>query len=284
LNNDDSLFHRLKDTMPYLKSAQMRIATFVKEKPRVAMKLTVTELAHATKTAASTVVEFCKRLGYAGFSDLKISLAQEIELVESMTLDFERVSRIAGNLVKFIYSSASESLSSLSASELEIAAGGLLPADKVEIFAFGFDAVAGLDLFVKLKQLGFQCNFYENPFMQSISAYHMTSQSVGIAISSSHSSRDILDSIQYAKRAGSMVISIAAAGSKIAAASDVVLPTYSKTKILPEGGILTRYIQLLMVDSLFLKLLEMDRERFASAYRQFEEIINYKRRGDRGVI
>ncbi len=284
MNNDESFFHRLKDMMPYMKPTQTKIAGFVTDNPRVAMKLTVTELASATQTAASTVVEFCKKLGYTGFRELKIALAQELELVESMNLDFERVSRIAGNLVEFIYKNTSDSLSSLGASELESAARTLLDADKVEVFAFGFDAVAGYDFFVKLKQLGFQCNFFENPFMQSISAYHMTSRSVGIAISSSHSSRDILDSIQYAKRAGSMVIAIAASGSKIAGASDIVLPTYSKTKILPEGGILTRYIQLLMVDSLFLKLLEMEKVRFSDSYRQFEEIINYKRRGDRGVI
>ncbi len=284
MNNDDSFFHRLTDTMPYVKRAQAKIAEFIKANPRVVMKLTVTELASATKTAASTVVEFCKKLGYTGFRDLKISLAQELELVESMNLDFDRVSKVAGNLAEFVYRNAADSLSALSASELEAAGKGLLSADKVEVFAFGFDAVAGYDLFVKLKQLGFQCNFFENPFMQSVSAYHMSSRSVGIAISSSHSSRDILDSIKYAKKAKSLVIAIAAAGSKIALASDTVLPTYSRKKILPEGGILTRYIQLLMVDALFLKLLEMDKERFSSAYKQFEEIINYKRRGDRGVI
>jgi len=278
LMSKHSFFQELKDILPYLKPAQTRLANYIMKRPRKVINMSIKDLAGKTDTAASTVVDFCKKLGFPGFKSLKISLAQELELVESMSLDLEKISRISKNLFSFTVDNLKPVLSSVSADDIQKCCESLLKSDVVEIMAFGFDGVAGYDLFLKLKHIGFQVNFFDNPYLQNISASYADSKTCVIAISSSHSSRDLLDSISYARNAGANIIGIAPPDSNIAKESDILLPTYARTRVLPEGGILTRYIQLFIIDMLFLKLLEMGKDRFQKAYKDFEGILNYRRR------
>ncbi len=276
--NEYNSFQRLRDLFPYLKPAQGRVAKYIMNHPREVINLDIRELAKKTNTAPSTVVELCKKLGFSGFRNLKIALAQELEVMEFMSLDLSKIPRISKNLIGFIVDNLEPSLSLISDKALRESCEILLNSKIVEVMAFGFDEIAGYDLFIKLKQLGFQVNFFENPYLQSISASYATNESCAVVISSSRISRDLLDSISCARKAGAKIIGIVSPNSKMAEVSDVVLPTYSKVKILPEGGILTCYIQLFVIDTLFLKLLEMGKGRFQKAYKDFEEILNYKRK------
>ncbi|MFO7881241.1 MAG: MurR/RpiR family transcriptional regulator [Kosmotogaceae bacterium] len=284
MKDKNSFFQSLKDELPFLKPAQHRVAKYISEYPRLVINLTIKELAKETNTAPSTIVDFCKKLGFNGFRSLKINIAQEIELIESMRLDFDKVSNTSRNLVQYISENLNHTLPLIPSESVRKGCELILQSKIIDIMAFGFDSIAGRDLFMKVKFLGFQVNYFENAFMQSVSASQMTKESCAIAMSSSHSSSDLIDSMNYASNAGAKIISIAPPNSKILRKGDVQLPTYSKTKVIPEGGILTRYIQLLVVDSLFLKLLEMGKERFLDTYIKFEDIINYKRKGDEGVV
>ncbi|MDK2951807.1 MAG: hypothetical protein PWQ77_1472 [Kosmotogales bacterium] len=279
-----SFFQRLKDELPYLKPAQARIARFIIKDPRLVISITIKELSRHTNTAPSTVVDFCKKLNFRGFRDLKIELAQELEMVESMKFNLNKVSKISKNLLEVIQENLQFSLPQLLPETIEKACDHILNSKTIDIMAYGFDGVAGHDLFIKMKTLGFQVNFFDNPFLQSLSAYQMGPDSTAIVISSSHSSSDLLDSMKYARETGAKIISMAPPDSKILERSDVKLPLFPKTKILPEGGILTRYIQLLAVDTLFLELIQMGKDKFKKSYSNFEYIINYKRRGDEGVV
>jgi len=282
--NTESFFQKLKEKLPSLRPAQARIAHYIIKYPRVVISLTIRDLAKETDTAPSTIVDFCKNLDFSGFRDLKIALAQELDLVESMNLNVSKISETSRNLATFIANNLDQAIRFVPQENVNRACEVIQKSRVVEILAFGFDAIAGHDLFIKMKQLGFQCNFYENAFMQTLSASQINGDGCAIAISSSHSSTDLLDSMNYAKNAGAPIISIASPSSRILERSDVQLPTYPKTKVLPEGGILTRYIQLVIIDMLFLRLLEMNPERFGENYKKFERIINYKRRGDEGVV
>lgn len=284
MGDKNSFFQSLKDELPYLKPAQHRVAKYISEFPRLVINLTIKELAKETNTAPSTIVDFCKKLGFNGFRSLKINIAQELELIESMRLDFDKVSNTSRNLVQYISENLNHTLPLIPSESINKACKLILRSKIIDIMAFGFDSIAGRDLFMKVKFLGFQANYFENAFMQSLSAAQMTKKSCAIAISSSHSSSDLLDSMNYASNAGAKIISVAPPNSKILRKGDVQIPTYSKTKVIPEGGILTRYIQLLVVDSLFLKLLELGKESFLDTYIKFEDLINYKRKGDKGVV
>lgn len=279
-----SIFQSMKDMLPTLSDSQGRIAKLIIEQPTKILQMNIIELARLCNTSPSTIVELCKTLGFSGFKTLKIAIAQEINLLQTMRPDPSRISQINKNFFEFIFSELKESIQLISEDQIRDTAQVILASKVIEILAYGFDAIAGKDLFLKLKEFGFQVNFFDNPFLQSISAAQLGENGCAVAISSSHSSTDLLDSMNYSKGSGAKVIAIASPASKIAQACDILLPTYVETEVLSEGGFLTRYLQLLVVDFVILKMLELDKERLEKKYKDFEKILAHKRRGDKGVF
>lgn len=279
-----SVYHKLKDFFPEMKGVHSRIARQIIENPSSVIEMKITDFAKAVRVSPASLVDFCKKLGFSGFKEFRLALAQEISLLESMKPDMEKISNVSRNYFDFVMNEVKESLELLNDEIVAKAASTLMSSSIIEIVAYGFDTVAARDLFLKLKQFGFQVNFFENPFLQSISASFLNEKSSLIGISSSHSSRDLLDAVNYAKKAGAIVIALAPPSSAVMDLADISLPVYVKTEVLSEGGFLTRFVQLFVVDMLLMKMLDMDKQRFKDLYAHFEEVLRYKRRGDRGVF
>ncbi|KAF2958913.1 RpiR family transcriptional regulator [Thermotoga sp. Ku-13t] len=279
-----SVYHKLQDLLPQLRGMSAMIAKQVMEHPNWVLEMRITDFAKKIGTSPASLVDFCKKLGFTGFREFRLALAQETSLLESLKPDMEKVSEVSRNYFDFAMEEIRESLKLITDDKLTKAAEALMKSKVVEIVAYGFDTVAARDLFLKLKQFGFQVNFFENPFLQSISASFLDEHACLVAISSSHSSRDLLDAAGYARKAGATLIAIAPPSSAVVDLVNVFLPVYVKTEVLPEGGFLTRFLQLFVIDMLLLKMLEMDKERFRKLYSHFEEVLRYKRRGDRGVF
>lgn len=279
-----SVYHRLRDLLPQLRGAHAEIARHVIENPSAVLEMRITDFAKKVGISAASLVDFCKKLGFSGFKEFRLALAQEISLLESMKPDVEKISEVSQDYLNFVFGEIEESLKLVDDGELTRAASVLVRSEIVEIAAYGFDTVAARDLFLKLKQFGFQVNFFENPFLQSISASFLNERCCLVAISSSHSSRDLLDAVTYAKKAKATVVAVAPPSSVVTDLVDVFLPVYVRTEVLPEGGFLTRFLQLFLIDMLLLRMFDLDKNRFKNLYSHFEEVLNYKRRGDRGVF
>ncbi|GAB4312959.1 MULTISPECIES: MurR/RpiR family transcriptional regulator [Pseudothermotoga] len=279
-----SVFQKMKDMMPSMSRSQIRIAQFIIENPSKVLNMNILELARSCESSPSTVVEFSKKLGFSGYKSFQIALAQEIALFETLKPDSDRLRRICRDFLGFVFSELKQSVELISDEVLTRASDIILKSNVVEIFAYGFDSIAGKDLFLKLKEFGFQVNFFSNPFLQSISASHLGNRGCAVAISSSHSSTDLLDAISFSKKSGASVIAIASPSSKIAEVCDILLPAYARTEILSEGGFLTKYLQIVIVDLLILKMFEIDKDRLYEKYKHFETILSQKRRGDKGVF
>ncbi|AEH50281.1 MurR/RpiR family transcriptional regulator [Pseudothermotoga thermarum] len=286
MTGQKSLFQVIRDQLPNLSESLRNIATFFIQNPDLVLKMNIVELAKAANVSPSTVFDFAKKLGYSGFRELKIALAQELQLFHSLKLDEEKLSSVAKNFLPFVFENISESFQLIEKESIEKAAKAILKSNVVEILSYGFDSIAGKDLFLKLKQLGFQVNFFDNPFLQSISTSNLPENSCVVAISSSYSSTDMLDAMMFAKKAKATVVAIAPPGSKIAENCDILIPSYVQNELLSEGGILTKYLQLFIVDTLFITLMELEKEKMVQKYKHFEQVLFFKRqrRGDKGVV
>ena len=58
--------------------AEKKIADYIMEHKEQAVDMTVGELAKASGTSDATVSRFCRRCGFKGFQNLKLTLAREI--------------------------------------------------------------------------------------------------------------------------------------------------------------------------------------------------------------
>ena len=58
--------------------AERKVAEYILEEPQNTIRLNVTELAEASGVSDATVIRMCKKLGYTGFYQMKICLAEEL--------------------------------------------------------------------------------------------------------------------------------------------------------------------------------------------------------------
>ena len=67
----------IKILYPSLGAAEKRVADFLMADPSRVLPLSITELAEQSGGSEATIVRLAKRLGFSGYQQLKISIAQE---------------------------------------------------------------------------------------------------------------------------------------------------------------------------------------------------------------
>ncbi len=76
--NRTSCVMNIKSKMKTLTGSEKKVANYILNNYMYILDYTVTELAEKAGISDATVVRFCRSVGYKGYQDLKISLAQDM--------------------------------------------------------------------------------------------------------------------------------------------------------------------------------------------------------------
>lgn len=193
--------------------------------------MSITELASQLKMAEATVVRFCKKLGYNGFQDFKLSLIKELGTMERSDVS-STVKRIARQMTDAI----TETSYGMDYDKCLEIARLLVQAKKIGAFGVGNSAVPAMEIGNILARIGINVVVTPDPHMQAITTSHMTENDVVILISVSGSTKDIIDVAEIAKRNGVKVVVITCYDrSPLAKYGDYVLLS-TRREAAHEGG------------------------------------------------
>ena len=273
-----SLIQSYNEALGLFTQTEEKIASFIMTNPEEALELSVNDLASRLNVSPSMVVKASQKMGFTGYSQLKLAVASQLNVL----VQREKSTILIDDLNAYedlVSSTIREAYSRLSEDDLKKAAELLVESENIDIYAFGFDAVAGHDLYLKMLQSGKRVKLIENGYEQMISAYNLKDDSVVVAISSTGTSVDLLDALKFSEKTGASVITITPAGSRLSSYSNVNLESYYSKLIFPEGGLITRIVQLMILDVLYLKFLQISGKNFEEKYSKFREVLHFKRRG-----
>lgn len=261
-----------------LSLAEKEICKYILDNPDEIIKISVQDLAKKCGFVPSTIIKMSKHLGFSGFAELKIVLASELNSARARSFDLENFHKQFGNYDSLVNDLLKQAMSHLSKDNIKIACKKIRNARNIDIYSFGFDSVCGLDLYLKLLQLGKRVSHYENGYSQIISASNLNDEDLIIAISSTGASRDLIDAVNFGKESGATVISLSPVSSILSSESDIPIDTYFSVLLLSEGGIATRIVQLFVVDQLLLELIRISGDYYKEKYKKFDQILSYKRK------
>lgn len=234
--------------------AEKKIADWLLRNPGGLIPLSITELAEQCGCGEATIVRFARRLGFGGYQELKISLAQEDGRTERNTqirLDDSCI-EILEKVSNDIYCALEMTRFVISGEALEKASELLASARRIAVYGLGNSASVAQDLQHKFLRAGYDATVYSDNHMQAISASHLHKGDVAIGISHSGSSKDIVDALRIAKEAGAATIAITNQGkSPILKQSDVALCTASNETHYSILGLNSRIAQLAIVNTLY---------------------------------
>ena len=186
------------------------IAEYILANPACLSGSTANSLAEASGTSPATVIRFCRKLGFGGFTELKNSAANYIvETAKDMSLrrgdDVRTVKNKVINYTKLIMDELGEMLDD---SALEEAARLISEAKSLVIVSEGGSGTisrAAYDIFLKL---AIPCRCIEDLIFQAMEISMMDKDDLLLIIVNSGRTWNVLQNASYAKERGIKIVGI----------------------------------------------------------------------------
>ena len=253
------LAERISTQYYNLTAAEKRIGDYITAHEALAQTMSISELAEAGGVAEATVTRFSKRLGYKGFSELRLAIAMSVsssgtglsplsgEVYE--TDDFSELSR---KLYGVDTDALTQTLELLDEAAVNAAADILEAAERVYCMGQGGSLVIAEEaahLFTTVRSKYFTLH---DSHTQVIAASTMGPQDAVLYFSYSGSTRDIMQTLDIVRARGARSILITkypeSPGAKKA---DVVLRCGARESPLQLGSVAAKLSQLFLLDVLF---------------------------------
>ncbi|WP_028216194.1 MurR/RpiR family transcriptional regulator [Paraburkholderia oxyphila] len=252
------LLSQVKAIREQLRPSERKLADYIVEAPRELLDLSMTEVAQRAGVSQPTIARFCHALGFSGFREFKIRLAQAVasDLPTEMPAVYrdvrpdEPVPGVAAKVLDRTIGALVQVRNNLSTDALGAAIDLLAKASRIEFYGAGGSGIAAQDMQHKFFRLGMPSVAYSDPHTFLMSAALLGPGDVVVAISNTGRTRDVVDAAQTALDRGAKVIAITHGTSPLARLAsvglhanvdedtDVFSPMTSRTSHLAIGDIL----------------------------------------------
>ncbi|NLO95067.1 MAG: MurR/RpiR family transcriptional regulator [Firmicutes bacterium] len=277
----NALLH-IRGTYPALRPAEKRVAQVILSNPREAVHYSITQLAEKAEVSDATVVKFCKRLGYKGYQEFKIMLAQDVavkpQLIHGEVEPGNDVQTIKEKIFQANISALQETAQVLETEALERAVQALANAGEIHFYGVGASGIVALDAEQKFSRIGLRTSAFLDTHLQIARAVHLREGDVAVCLSFSGETVEIVEALRAAKQAGALTIAITSfSGSTLAREADVLLLTSTQQNLFRSGAIASRLTQLSTIDVLFIAVALVDHERAQEAIEKTRAILSQRR-------
>lgn len=280
----NTLLH-IKSIYPTLKPAERRVADEVFKRPHKVVHLSITELAKEAKVSDATVVKFCKRLGYKGFQEFKILLAQDVVVKQSISngevQPNDDIRTVKEKVFRANITALEDTIQVLDADSLSAAVKALSEAREIHFYGVGASSIAAYDGELKFSRIGRRASAFVDTHMQITRAVLLRPGDVVIGLSCSGESKEIVEAVRIAGECGAVTIAITNhSESSLAKAADLVLLTCTQGGLFDKGGMCSRIAQLATIDTLSVAVALSDLQRSQEVLAKTAEILS-QRSGER---
>lgn len=279
---DKNLRMRIKHLSSTFSKKEKMIAEYIVEHPENIIYGTINQVASELGLADSTVFRFCKRLGYNGFQNLKIAIASEqssnLSEIHEKVKKSDDEKTILEKVFRSNMQTLSETLEVIDEDRFSMAVNKILKSNKVEFFGSGGSNVVAMDGYHKFIRTGLQVSHQIDSHFQMMSASQLKKGDVGILISHTGHSKDILEIVETLKKQQVFTIGITGfAGSPLNQEVDISLNTLAEETDFRSEALTSRIAQLSILDALYVNIMMKIGEKRKESLNGIREAIEKKR-------
>ncbi len=199
-------------SLPTLRRSDRRVAEHILSDPQAALGATMAETARDAEVSEPTVMRFCTALGFDGYQDFKLRLAQSVALGMPATqsvLDMtDTPQALTDKVFDYTMNSLDWARKQIDHAAVARAIEILAAADRIEFFGFGASWIVAADAQQKFPLFGVPCLVHLDDHQQFIAASMMRPGNVAVAISNTGQTTGLLEIAQAARDAGACVIAL----------------------------------------------------------------------------
>jgi RpiR family carbohydrate utilization transcriptional regulator len=272
---DSNVLESVRAALPDLRKSDAKVARLVLEQPSWILDATVATLSKRAGVSQPTVIRFCTAVGFNGFQEFKLRLAQTLALgrpaTHSVISATESLDGVSDKIFEYTLSSLDWARQHLDRNALGRAVQILAAARSIEFFGYGASGIVARDAEQKFPLFGVPCRAQPDFHQQVMAASMMKRGDVALVISNTGRTRQIVEVAEIARANGAKVIGLLGAEGPVSAQCDVTLlvetldntnvytPTTSRIAALVMIDILSTAVALRREDSHGLRLQEMKR-------------------------
>lgn len=252
---------------------EMTLYSYVAQNLDKVMYHSLTELSEIAGVGEATILRFCRKLGYKGYQDFKLAVAQEITLQPKYNGNETFVEKIKHNMMEVL----ENTYEVVDHEALDKAIKIIRTMDKIVIFGIGHSGITANDLQSRFMRYGINVEVVTDAHFQVMRACSMDEKTGIIAISLSGSTKDIVDAVQIGRDNQATVIAITNyVKSPLTKLADAVLLTSGKENPLDGGSMVAKVSQLYVIDLLCTGLMMEDVDRAKQLKRETAASVSNK--------
>lgn len=219
----------IQQRYPDMSPVEKRIADCILADPKKIMNSTVVYISAKAGVSEGSVINFANSLGFKGFSQLKINLAQNISVFNTQDeiTEEDTPKQIMRKMIDRAVASF-ESTYEMMKDEVEEATKLLLQADRIMVVGVGHSIAIARDLSIRMMRIGLPASTEADIVLAGISIAQMKENDVVFAILNSGRTREVLNVVEVAKNVGAKVITLTSHNpSPLTRMSDVTMVSVS---------------------------------------------------------
>jgi len=252
---------KLREVSNGLSAKERGVAEYIIANKQSLKNMSIQTLAKANDVSTTTILRLCHKLGYQGFSDLKIDLItasgsskQENVLQEDINLD-DSIETVNGKIHLIEKSSIDETHAMMNSEQLAKANELIRNSNKVVIYGAGSSGLVGKELEYQLIKIKKDVSCHLDYSIQFSIVNTLDKHDLLIIISHSGENQDGVKLLTLAQQLGVPSIAITKMGqSRISGLADVLLHTISTESVSRLIPIRSKISQLSVINMLVTNL------------------------------
>ncbi len=254
------LFSSISTMYNSFTKSEKRLADYILKNRDQIMFMSITELAEKSTVGESGIFRFCKNLGFKGYQEFKISVAQSLNTEENdntRNIDTEillndSLDILAGKVKQTNISALDQTYNLLDYDHLNQAVEKIIEADRIRFFGIGSSLITAMEGQNKFLRITNKAEVSIDSHFQVMTAAQMNEREVAIVISYSGQTKDSIEVAKNAKESGAFVIAITRfSKSPMTAYADITLLCGANEGPLQGGSLSAKISQLYLLDVLY---------------------------------
>ena len=252
----------LRESMTSLSNTEQEVARYLLDHPQQIVELSIHELAKRTFSSSSTIVRLCHRLGFAGFKEFRRAVTGELAIRAESKIagkkELDRSDSLSQIIEKITYKnimSLEDTRNLMDEEVLRQCLWLIQRARCVYLFGMGASLCAAKDAYLKFLRLNKFCVINEDWHSQLLQARNAGPEDLGIVISYSGNTVEMIECMKALKENGTPIIAITrAVSSPVSELADQKLYTTANESTFRSGAMSSRISQLNIIDILYTAL------------------------------
>jgi len=251
--HNSSLLLMIESIYPSLTKAEQKVADTVLGEPEEAIFYTITDLAEKSEVGETTVIRLCRKLGFKGYQEFKLSVVQNLsspsEHIHGDIHEDDSLHSIVQKISNLNTQTIQNTTSLLDEDSLQRCISLLSEAKKIYFFGVGSSGITIKDAKYRFMRLGFNVEAETDAHIIAMNAALASEGDVIVGVSASGSTKDLVDAVRIGKENGAAVVCLTNhVRSPITQYADVVLLGSSRENPLQGGAFASKLAQIHILD------------------------------------